>query len=126
MKVELYNEVKHYDMLKKWYADHGQAILDKNLIPKIGLIMDGIVAGFLYQTDTKLAIIENYVSDKNSTKKQREEAIIALTQGLYEIAKQLGCTTVISFTNNKGLLEKQKDLGYEIIAQNMNVLKRSL
>lgn len=125
MKIELYNNDKHYDLLKKWYEDHEQKMLDKSLIPGIGLVVDNCVAGFLYQTDSKLAIIENYISDKNSTKEQRHNAIIALTNGLYEVAHQLGYRTILSFTNNSGLLDKQDKLSYKIVAKDMNVLMRS-
>ncbi len=126
MKIELYNEDKHYNMLKKWYQDHGQQMMDKDLYPKIGLVINDIVAGFLYQTDSKLGIVENYISDKNSTKEQREEAIIELTGELFKIAKEMGCSTLISFTSNKGLLEKQPSLGYTVIAKDMNVIMRRL
>ncbi len=125
MKIELYDHQKHYDLLKKWYEDHDQRMLDKSLIPGIGLVVDNCVAGFLYQTDSKLAIIENYISDKNSTKEQRHDAIIALTNGLYEIANQLQYKTILSFTNNSGILNKQDKLGFNIIAKDMNVVMRS-
>lgn len=125
MKIELYNEAKHYEMLCQWYKDRDQAHIPKELLPKIGIVVDGCVAGFLYQTDSKLCIIENYISDKNSTKEQRSQAIIELTHSLYGIAHQLGFTTVLSFTNNSGLLDKQDKLAYKIVAKDMNVLMRS-
>ena len=37
--IKLYNEKEHYETLKQWWLDHNWLPLDKEILPKTGLIV---------------------------------------------------------------------------------------
>ncbi len=123
--LKIYNEAEHYDLIKKWWQDHNWLPIDKNILPKTGLIVNDCVAGFLYQTDSSLAWVEWIVSDKNSDKKLRKESLYILINELTNIAKDMGFTHTWSWLENENLIKYFTEQGYVFGDRNMtNVIKR--
>lgn len=63
-------------------------------LPKVGFISPGVAAGFLYQTDSCVAIIDGYISNPVLNRADRDEALDEVTQALLNKAKELGFTHV--------------------------------
>ena len=73
-----------------------------------------IVAGFLYTTNSKAALLEWIVSNPKYREDDREQAIELLIKGVENVCKKQGIKYVFSIGRNKNLIETHKKLGYQI------------
>jgi hypothetical protein len=64
----------------------------------VGYWVPGICAGFLYQTDSKLALVENIVSAPDSPRDLRRSALNAVLDALCEQARCRGFKVVCGFS----------------------------
>ena len=106
-----------YEQVKSWFLARKMVPPPEDLLPKNGVIMDGIAAGFLYLTDSSVAIIDGYISNKDSVKHERDQAIDKLTLELISIAKAKGfkiikADTMIKSVGNRAALHGFIELGW--------------
>jgi len=74
---------------------------------------EDICAGYLYETNSKVAWLEFVVSNPNiRDKKIRHEAIVDLIRYLTVDAKNKGYEYVFASLKNENLIEKYKEVGY--------------
>ena len=71
-----------YDLLSKWWIDWGWKPIEKDMLPENGtggLIIEKagkpILAGFIFWTNAKFAMLDYIVSDKESSPKQRQHCL---------------------------------------------------
>lgn len=76
-----------FDEIEKWFRAREMPVPERSLFPKIGFIVDNIAAGFIYFTDSSVAIIDCYISNPKSDKRNRDEALRAITGALITTAK---------------------------------------
>jgi len=68
-----------------------------------------VVAGFIYQTNSKLAILEGLISNpKYRGKKNRDKAIEVLIACLQDAVKLMGYKYIFVMTDNKKIIENLK------------------
>tara|TARA_R100001510_G_scaffold55836_1_gene60354 strand:- start:18 stop:437 length:420 start_codon:yes stop_codon:yes gene_type:complete len=71
-----------------------------------------VIAGFIYQTNSKVAIIEGVVSNPNYRGKQkRDKSLEVLVACLYEATKLIGCKYIFAMTDNKKIINLGIKLG---------------
>jgi hypothetical protein len=104
MKIELVNE-QNYSMLVEWWKQHNWSPVPLSMLPRTGFIVNDIVAGFIYSTDSNLCLIEWIISDPKSEKIKRKESLSVLLDTLCMAAKELGFNACFTYTKNKGLIE---------------------
>jgi hypothetical protein len=112
MKIELVNE-QNYSMLVEWWKEHNWGIVPFSMLPKIGFIVDGTVAGFIYSTDSQVCLIEWIISDPKSEKLKRKKCLDYLLSVLCETAKDMGFKMGYTYTKNKGLIENLEKNGFQ-------------
>lgn len=76
-----------FDEIAKWFEARKMPMPDRSLFPKVGFIVDNVAAGFIYFTDSRVAIIDCYISNPKSDKKVRDEALRGITGALVTIGK---------------------------------------
>lgn len=113
-----------YETVKQWWIDWNWQPVPEHALPNIGAIIDGKAAAWLYQTDSSIAIIDWFISSKD--KEGREEAKIAIIEGLSGIAKELGYQSVITFARNPHLIKTFENCGFHGRDDNLTNLGRSL
>ena len=113
------------DVLVKWWKDWGWEPPPLDFLPETGLIISkgnvDICAGFLYLTNSKVALTEFVVSNKDYKESDRGEAIDFLLDCILELANQNGCKYAHVILKNKSLLQKYKRAGY--IESDKNVIE---
>lgn len=113
------------DVLVKWWKDWGWEPPPLDFLPETGLIVSkgnvDICAGFLYLTNSKVALTEFVVSNKDYKESDRGEAIDFLLDCIIELANQNGCKYAHVILKNKSLLQKYKRAGY--IESDKNVIE---
>lgn len=83
-----------FELIKPWYEARGLEMPNRKLYPTTGGIVDGVAAGFLLLTDSCLGIIDGYISNPDTRRVDRYEALIGITNHLISQAHVMGCTVV--------------------------------
>jgi len=114
-------ELDDYDtILVDWWKDWGWTPPPKDFLPDNGkggmMILDGdtpICAGYIYLTNSKVALIEFIVSNKKYTKRlERKNALGLLIETLTNISERNGAKYCYSLLKNQSLVRTFKQLGY--------------
>ena len=110
-------EIRRYssdddDTVASWCRarDVPAAILD--LKPDIGLIAPGIAVGFLYQTDSPVALIEGIITNPDASQDDRATGVRSIMLGLFDIARDLGFTYVWGYTTRPEMAEHGVRIGF--------------
>ena len=95
-------------MPRSYYPDNGKGgcLVEKDNKP--------IVAGFIYLTNSKGALLEWIVSDPNYRDDDRQEAIELLISGCENVCKSLGYEYVFSIGRTKKLIDTHKKMGWHV------------
>lgn len=126
MVIRTFDKQKDYATICSWNYNHGVHTLVKESLPEIGYIIDGVVAGFLYQTDSDVAIIEGYTSNKHSDKNERRDGLVLLTETLLNRATELNFKNVLYFSNNKNVHNLFNKFDFNITQENISLGFRRL
>lgn len=121
--VRLYKP-EDYETVAGWWKEWGWPPILEGHLPKIGVIVDGKAAAWLYQTDSDVAFLEWFVTSKE--REGREEAKSAVIQALTGIAKELGYKSVFSFVRNQHLIKTFQRNDYELCDEQMSILVRNI
>ena len=107
--------VEWWDSWPEWTApskdflpDNGKGgfMVEKNNQP--------IIAGFLYITNSKAALLEWIVSNPKYRESDRNEAVELLIKGAENVCKEQGIKYIFSIGRNKNLIKTHKKLGYQV------------
>ena len=103
------------DTLSGWWrarAGHG---FPPGWLPETGFWVPGILGAFLYRTDSKVAYIECVISNPDSKKSERYQALAAVGKAIAEEAKEQGFHYLIGLTSLPSVAEcGSKEDGYII------------
>jgi len=111
---------KDWDTLVSWWSNwpKWQAPV-KDFLPedgKGGLIVEKdnkpIVAGFIYLTNSKTALLEWIVSNPKYWEADRKQAIELLITGAENLVKSLDYKYLFAVMQHKGLIETHEKLGW--------------
>ena len=111
---------KDWDILVSWWSNwpKWQAPV-KDFLPengKGGLIVEKdnkpIVAGFIYLTNSKTALLEWIVSNPKYREADRKQAIELLITGAENLVKSLEYKYLFAVMQHKGLIETHEKLGW--------------
>lgn len=125
MKIELVNE-QNYKMLVEWWEGYSWPIIPFSMLPKIGFIVNGVVAGFIYSTDSKICVIEWIIANPKTIKEERKKSLEELLTLLCNTAKDMGYTHCFTYTKNSGLINTLELSGFKKTDENMVHFMRSL
>lgn len=115
------NDTDYQDILVGWWNDWGMSPIPKDFLPDNGeggiIVYDNeepICAGFIYNTNSKIAWVDWIVSSKTYRKKpHRNDAIKLLLATLTEIASRSGYVYSYALVkNSSNLIKSYVDLGY--------------
>jgi len=108
-----------YDnILKGWWKDWGWEAPKRDFLPQDGaggiMVWDGdtpVCAGFLYNTNSKVAWVDWIISNKKY-KESRKEALAILIETLTSIAKNLDNKFAYALIKHNGLINVYEQQGY--------------
>jgi hypothetical protein len=106
--------------LVKWWEDWEWSAPPKETLPDNGtggfMVHKGdtnICAGFLYQTNSKIAWCEFVISNKDYKEKDRGEAIELLINAISLTAKEQGYKAVWTSLRHKALIKRYEKNGFK-------------
>lgn len=104
--------VKWWDAWPEWQAP------PKTFLPDTGFIVEknniGIVAGYVYMTNSKAALLEWIVSNPEYRKSDRKDAITLLIQAVERVLSDQGIKHVFTIGRHKSLINLHKKLGWMV------------
>lgn len=116
MDVRLFDADRDYAILCKWWEAWKWTPVPLMFLPKIGFIVSNkgqdVCAGFLYQSDSKMAMADWYISAKGIKKDVRKGCLDMLIDALCDAARSLGYLAVVSATRNESLTTKLESMGF--------------
>lgn len=106
---------KDFEQITYWANLRG-ILLQDGVFPSHGLIEPNVAAGFLYCTDSCVAVLDCYISNPESDSHSRDLALDEITKGLIKIAKSMGyteikCDTQLSAIKTRAIKHGFKSLG---------------
>lgn len=115
---------KDYKILSNWLESHGK-FWPKSVFSDSGFMINEIVAGFLYKTNSSICLVENFVADPKSDKYARRTAIDLLFRTIIKEAKDLNFTIMFTSVYLNSLEKNLKDLEFQELP-NDKLMFRSL
>ncbi len=115
-----------YQEVRQWWEGHKWPAIPLSALPKTGLIVEGVCAGWLYSTDSSIAWMEWIVSNPLSDKTLRDASLNTLIENLLGKAKESGFTQVFTSVNHPKLIERYQNNGFTIEDRNVTHMIRSL
>ena len=126
LTIQRLTESDYDNILVGWWEDWDFVPPQRDFLADNGtggmIVYDGetpVCAGFLYVTNSKVAIIDWIISNKNyRVKGKRKEAILLLIASLTSICKNASYKYVFSNNNNRFLINYFIESGYIVGCKN--------
>lgn len=116
---------KDFPVIVHWYRKRNLKVPDPRALSDVGFIADGRVAGWLYLTNSNIAIIEGIISDPDSTSSLRRESLNKLIGCLIDFAVHLGYTQIMGVTKHPGIQTLGKRYGFKSLPHTVIYLDAS-
>lgn len=84
-------------------------------LPKSGVIVDGIAVGFLILTNNHCGIIEYFISNPVSDKRERDKALDDIVVALLDIAKQMNVKMVTCNSQHPAIKDRAIKHGFNLL-----------
>ena len=105
METKKFNKETDYEELCDWWESWGLPKHSKHALSENGIIVsnDGIniCSGFIFSTDSYICFFEFATMNKNTTKEQRNGALIKLLDSMVEKAKAMGFKLAMTLGEDK-------------------------
>lgn len=97
-----------------WMKGHDKRGFVAEELPTIGFIVDGVAAAFLYQTDSSVGILENFVSNPEASPQQVASALDKIVKELKFAASKEGIDRLLVFSKVRSIGKRIGRLGFEL------------
>lgn len=101
------------EQINSW-LEYRNLPLIKDKQPGVGLIVDGVAAAYLFQTDGYIAYIDSLFTNRKSTVEERDRAMRMIFNELFKIGLELGYSFVCGYVTQESLAIRAKQLGLEV------------
>jgi hypothetical protein len=125
LTIRRYDETD-FDTLKVWWDHHKFEGMVPAMLPRIGYVVEGVCAGFLYQTDSAFALFEWVISNTESDKEIRRAGLDLLITAAAQEAQNLGFKVLYSTIKHPALIARYKSHGYVETDTGMTAMVRGL
>lgn len=104
---------KDLEAINDWYQMHGHPTVESHMLPSVGFVVDGVCAGFLFQTDSSMCLLDAYVANPQASAPSRSLGQDLVTNALMERAKDLGYRAVIAITEHPSIVRRCKEYKFK-------------
>lgn len=102
-----------YDTICSWYDKRGHKAPSIETLSDMGWIADERVAGWLYTTNSNMAMIEGIIANPDTTPSLRRESVERLVSFMIDVSLGLGFTQIFGITRNERMVGLCKKLGFK-------------
>jgi hypothetical protein len=119
MMLTVYDQETHYPILCEWWLAHGWTPMGPDFLPSQGYVIEDVCAGFLYCSDSRVAMIEWVVSNPEAAPRKVVRGLKVLLKGLQNLAAENDYTAVFSFVQQPRLQKLYESTGFVTTDENM-------
>lgn len=116
VEVRKFDLLKDYVTLQKWWNEYGSFAPIPDHLPPTGVIVEieekPVCAGFLYNTDAKICVMEFLICDPQINKENRDLGLNRLIEVLRDLAISRGYTAIYSSTGIPKFIGRLKEQGF--------------
>lgn len=121
-----YYQSSDYPVITSWFLGNDLPKFPEELIPSTGFIVENLCAGWLYKTDSKIALVETFIGNPKADKEERQKAVNLMFSSLIEEAKKQGFTLLLASSKHDRVINyginnlNFKELsGYKVFARSL-------
>lgn len=127
---ERFDLEKHIPLISSWGVERGMmtqdAAVDAALYPPTGFVVNGILASWLYLTNSSLAYIDSTIADPKSEKDARRAAMVEMLPLIVEEARAHGVKVLCTLAYHRSFAELLGDGGFTTLPDAYTVFIRRL
>lgn len=112
MAIRKYTK-RDYPMIASWCRERGKPVPAPEILSDTGFIADNRVVGWLYITNSNVAMIENVISNPTTVPSLRRQSLRTLCAHLVDSALILGYVNIFGITNHPSIKKICKDMGFK-------------
>lgn len=105
-------EKSDFDEVKGWFQDREMNHIRETLLPEFGFIEPGVAAGFLHRTDSKVCILEGFVTNRSALGAYRHQALDGIVDACVKKAKELGFQRICAFSIDESIIGRAEKHGF--------------
>ena len=109
-----------------WYKQWNLNPTIIDMMPTTGLIIEGVCATFLYETNSPICFMEGFISNKNIKDEEREECLDLLVTTLFHLAKEKGYQFMKGDSRYKTVIDRAVKLGFTLSPHNYQTVYKRL
>jgi hypothetical protein len=122
MKIRKADLTTDLQQLRGWMEKWQMTTLPDWWYPEDNYMIDGIIFASYYKTNSKLAYLENIVSNPDCIKEDRYKAVELISKHIFKQAKEDGFNLVCGWTNNKSIIKNCNQHGMHASKPEYSVL----
>lgn len=126
MEVVVYDPRLHRRMLKQWLLGWELPLTMLDVLPPHGVIVPELATGFLYRTDSQVAIADGFVGNPAAATADRNQALDAVTVAIEELGRELGHRYIWAYSGRPEIVERARRHSWDIGAANQTFLSKTL
>lgn len=111
MNIRAYKS-SDYATLSQWWEAYNWTPPPEDSLPSSGIVVEGVCAGFLYITNSKMGIMEWIVGNPDASKEARAEAIEKTITAIQGMARGFGIKYLFSSIKHPNLIEHYERAGF--------------
>lgn len=111
MKPVRFDPKVHHDLLNLWRKPWDETMTPEAL-PEYGYVVPGKAAGFLYRTDSSVALIEGIIAAPGLTKEDRNEAVNAIVAAVRDEARRQGFKLLLGYSQLDAIKNRAERFGF--------------
>lgn len=112
--VERYQPERDYPTLCAWMRFYDLEPIVPEFLPPTGFVVQGLAMGFLYKTDTRIALLETLVSNGYAPRAQRDAATDAVVAAILEAARAGGFHIIQGYTTVGAVVDRALRHGFTV------------
>ncbi|WP_163998233.1 hypothetical protein [Pyxidicoccus caerfyrddinensis] len=111
----------HFEQIKGWLQLWNES-MTHDALPQTGYIIPGRAAGFLYRTDSSVALIENLVAAPGMSREERSTYVDAIVAAICAEAERLGFKILLGYTQLDAVVKRAERFGFAHIGSNFHLV----
>lgn len=119
-------EERDYADFCAWCEAHGGGIVERDVLPTLGLIVEGVAALFLVQTDTAVAFAHHLTTNPAAGLRERTAAVAELADGIKALARELGFRYLLTWSGHRSVVRQALRSGGRMIESPVSVIATAL
>jgi hypothetical protein len=126
IKVERFQPELHYASFCKWTRWYEMTPLPLQFLPQSGFVVENVAMGFMYRTDSKMALIENLTANPMVPRVTATQGLDAVVEAIAAEGRSLGFEVLIGYTNVAAVIQRALRHGFTTDDEKFQVVTKVL